>query len=574
MAGAADVTVCFDRPGALGLALIEDPAGVVIQTVRPNSLAAEMPELHSGMVLRTFQPADKNEAQTTDGMAYTAVLGMLKGSPRPLRLGFDEKVQQTVPVTFTEAGTLGLKFTPNQQTGNVELLQVNPGTQAEKHSQLSAGLILRSVGGSSVAGKNYQEVLGMIKAGGRPLSMMFSPGGTVASSPRASPKTAAPRKPARPVDETEGLTGKAAQKALQDHIMKSGTGDVKKIDRLRRASLQPDSKAPTGQTAQNDAAALMAAAMAEIDEEEDDAAGEPNPQGGSGSVSVTFTEAGTLGLKFTPNKQTGNIELLQVNPGTQAEKHSQLSAGLILRSVGGSSVAGKNYQEVLGMIKAGGRPLSMTFSPGGTVASSPIAAKLLSGGAPLSVTFTSTGPLGLKFSPHRVTNDLQLLSVNPGSQAEQFTQLVPGLVVASIGGKQSTGIGYDAALNAIKAGGRPLTLTFMPGSISPRAKSPVAGSPASAATGGQGTVAVTFTEAGTLGLKFTPNQQTGNVELLQVNPGTQAEKHSQLSAGLILRSVGGSSVAGKNYQEVLGMIKAGGRPLSMTFSPGGTVASS
>ena len=36
MAGAADVTVCFDRPGALGLALIEDPAGVVIQTVRPN----------------------------------------------------------------------------------------------------------------------------------------------------------------------------------------------------------------------------------------------------------------------------------------------------------------------------------------------------------------------------------------------------------------------------------------------------------------------------------------------------------------------------------------------------------
>ena len=49
--------------------------------------------------------------------------------------------------------------------------------------------------------------------------------------------------------------------------MKSGTGDVKKIDRLRRASLQPDSKAPSGQKAQNDFAALMAAAMAEIDEE-------------------------------------------------------------------------------------------------------------------------------------------------------------------------------------------------------------------------------------------------------------------------------------------------------------------
>eukprot|EP01046_Picozoa_sp_COSAG06_P081309 COSAG06_NODE_28480_length_573_cov_1.324895_1_plen_45_part_10 len=35
--------------------------------------------------------------------------------------------------------------------------------------------------------------------------------------------------------------------------MKSGTGDVKKIDRLRRASLQPDSKGPSAQKAQDDA---------------------------------------------------------------------------------------------------------------------------------------------------------------------------------------------------------------------------------------------------------------------------------------------------------------------------------
>jgi len=40
-----------------------------------------------------------------------------------------------------------------------------------------------------------------------------------------------------PPDPTAHLTGKAAQKALQEHIMKSGTGDVQKIARLRRASL-------------------------------------------------------------------------------------------------------------------------------------------------------------------------------------------------------------------------------------------------------------------------------------------------------------------------------------------------
>ena len=154
--------------------------------------------------------------------------------------------------------------------------------------------------------------------------------------------------------------------------MKSGTGDVKKIDRLRRASLQPDSKGPTPPMGQNDAAAMMAAAMAEVDDEEEDAAAEsPQQQSRPGTIAVTFTEAGSLGLKFTPNKQTGNVELLQVNPGTQAEKHSRLSAGLILLSVAGESVAGKGYQEVLGMIKKSGRPLALTFSPGGTAAVDP-----------------------------------------------------------------------------------------------------------------------------------------------------------------------------------------------------------
>jgi hypothetical protein len=85
-----------------------------------------------------------------------------------------------------------------------------------------------------------------------------------------------------------------------------------------------------------------------------------------GPVSVTFTEAGSLGLKFAANKRTGEVELLQVNPGTQAARHPQLAAGLIVQSVAGASVAGKGYRQVLGMIKAGGRPVSMTFVHGST----------------------------------------------------------------------------------------------------------------------------------------------------------------------------------------------------------------
>ena len=146
----------------------------------------------------------------------------------------EEGEEGPISVTFTEPGSLGLKFTPNKQTRNTEVLAVNPGTQAERHRALSPGLILVTVAGAPVAGKQYAEIIDMIKRGGRPLSLSFRPGGTMVStlSPRGPPQQA----PAH-VDPEAGLYGKAAQKALQEHIMKSGTGDVQKIARLRRASL-------------------------------------------------------------------------------------------------------------------------------------------------------------------------------------------------------------------------------------------------------------------------------------------------------------------------------------------------
>ena len=143
--------------------------------------------------------------------------------------------------------------------------------------------------------------------------------------------------------------------------MKHGTGDVKKIARLRRASLQADSPSPSQASASAVAASAMANAVAEVDED-----------GTAGAVSVTFREHGTLGLKFTPNKQTGNIELLAINPGTQAERHPALRPGLILQTVGGQKSGA--YGTTLQMIKGSGRPLTLTFVPGGTVssASSPV----------------------------------------------------------------------------------------------------------------------------------------------------------------------------------------------------------
>ena len=61
---------------------------------------------------------------------------------------------------------------------------------------------------------------------------------------------------------------------------------------------------------------------------------------------------------------------------------------------------------------------------------------------------------------------------------------------------------------------------------------------------------------------------SGNTELLGVNPGTQAERHPELTPGLILVTVNGAAVAGKQYCEIIEMIKAGGRPLLLSFKPG------
>ena len=81
------------------------------------------------------------------------------------------------------------------------------------------------------------------------------------------------------------------------------------------------------------------------------------------AVSVTFADEGALGLRFTPDREKGIVSVLAVHPGTQAERHPQLAPGLVLRSVAGTAVAGKSFEEALALIKAEGRPLTLEFAP-------------------------------------------------------------------------------------------------------------------------------------------------------------------------------------------------------------------
>ena len=107
----------------------------------------------------------------------------------------EEETEQgeTVTVTFTQPGSLGLKFTPNKATGAVEVMGINPGTQATTHPQLQPGLTLLAVGATSVVGMPYPQVIETIKAQGRPVTCQFS---SAAASPAQSPQAAAPARAA------------------------------------------------------------------------------------------------------------------------------------------------------------------------------------------------------------------------------------------------------------------------------------------------------------------------------------------------------------------------------------------
>ena len=93
------------------------------------------------------------------------------------------------------------------------------------------------------------------------------------------------------------------------------------------------------------------------------------PPGGE-EFSVTFTKRAALGIKFSPHKPTRSVQVVTVNPGTQAEDHAELKPGLTLIAVAGTSVVGMPYPKVIETIKAQkSRPLTCVFRGSADVSS-------------------------------------------------------------------------------------------------------------------------------------------------------------------------------------------------------------
>eukprot|EP01043_Picozoa_sp_COSAG02_P029308 COSAG02_NODE_1818_length_10774_cov_4.788009_1_plen_1151_part_00 len=311
-------------------------------------------------------------------------------------------------VTFSEPGSLGVRFAPHKRTGDMELTAIKPGTQAQQHRNLRPGLVLVGVAGVDVAGKAPREVVDMLKRGGRPLKLTFL---------RTTPNTPTDCAAVGTIDTLSGLmagkqktnvlttivNAQAAEEHLTGgytfhpqtsythHLLKHGKrgheapfhrrraeGVVRQILQMQHGDLVTDKDvdlaANTVLTLPNDKPRLrsikrlrgqkklmmavnaMQARDFEVRNCYANAVQNYEPE-----FDVTFSEPGSLGVRFAPHKRTGDMELTAIKPGTQAQQHRNLRPGLVLVGVAGVDVAGKAPREVVDMLKRGGRPLKLSF---------------------------------------------------------------------------------------------------------------------------------------------------------------------------------------------------------------------
>jgi hypothetical protein len=563
------------------------------------------------------------------GVVFAPTLLRRDGAEDPMQMALKAKgdaqliaaLLQNLPrvVSFNQPGSLGIRFTQEVGSERVVVMSIVPGSQAES-TPVQEGLVIDQVGVRDVTSATYREVIDTLKDHPqRPLVVHFSPGGKL--PPQTSAQSAA-----QPVDHTEQLKGKAAHNALQQEILRAGTKNVGKIERLRRASMQADT--PTSDAA--------AAAMAAVAEEEEDA---QKSTGTDCDVVVTFTEPGSLGLTLTPEPPAaaGTVEILKVNPGTQATAHPQLRPGLRLCSVQGVPVAGCSYQHILGMIKAGGRPLSMGFSLGNASASptpSPRATQPPAGQMQqVTASFRESGPLGLQFVQLKGSERCTIKEIRLGTQASNHSQLRPGMTLDAVGTVDVANMEYKKAIGQIKAHKqRPLDMRFSLPSKSQGSQpaettenltgqaafqalqqeikkagttnvqkierlrrasmqpdAPAAPGPSNEAA--MAAAAAAIDEEGEtllggyepeppqpppspmaggmpLSVTFTPvhGEREPGVKVMKVKPGSQAQQHPSLMPELVLQQVAQTDITQLTYKAVIDEIKRHGeRPVTLGF---------
>eukprot|EP01050_Picozoa_sp_SAG11_P002758 SAG11_NODE_143_length_14870_cov_6.472412_2_plen_2365_part_00 len=179
-----------------------------------------------------------------------------------------------------------------------------------------------------------------------------------------------------------------------------------------------------------------------------------------GAIQVSLAEPGPLGIVFKSMPNSGSIFISRINPNKgQARNYPQLVAGLVLKSLEGESINGEVFKDVMSVITAGKRPLTLGFD-------APIELERKEEAAVVSprrgdawtvqATLSEPGSLGIVFK--KVGDHTVISRINPTGQASKHPQLVDGLMLKAINSEPVDGREFHSVIDMIKASQRPVTL--------------------------------------------------------------------------------------------------------------------
>jgi hypothetical protein len=264
--GTVDVAGWFGAPSDRSMPVAppaiqdEDPDETVDSSI-PSTVSTV--EVASALKL---PPPERNEAAPEPPpAAATDAVPALPSHELPREVDFDSDLAapaEEIAVTFVEDGSLGLKFVGNPHANAVQIRAVNPGTQAESHAVLRPGLVLKSVGGTTVQGMSYQDTISVIKAQGRPVTCLFGPVQPLPEAMGVSPAAAAAS--VSPPDVTPEGAAAAAATTLTNALVAAASEheatmaeSALTLDKLHQASAE----AATAETAFTDVATPTAVAV-------------------------------------------------------------------------------------------------------------------------------------------------------------------------------------------------------------------------------------------------------------------------------------------------------------------------
>ena len=268
-----------------------------------------------------------------------------------------------------------------------------------------------------------------------------------------------------------------------------------------------------------------------------------------------------------------------MNPGTQAERHPQLRAGLVLQAVAGTSVAGKGYGDALKMIRESSRPVTLGFAGGASPRADKPDEIPAQRRRTVAVSFSEEGSLGISWRHRQEDGAAVLKMVREGSYAAKAMSsqagLQVGLVLLKVNGQSTVGIPFKDAIELIRKAGRPLELELGTDDASEstkgRAREADSSRGFSVREAGQGVVEVTITAVARTGLML--ESAGGKVKVAGSQPGSLAAALSAQMPGLCgmrLVSMAPSNMPTQSADElplavVVNILDNGRRPLAVAL---------